>query len=340
MTSSTLTPIRNFADLYEEERELKSRRKDEYLPLERLLFKADNNGKFYLLNRNDLKEYEVLGPALSQLCSMSGFPKRIAEKLPPDLVEESVQYLLRQLPTRTKEHLIRFDNSNQIRAVLSDEYLKFDVIDMLDLIVNNFGSSIFSWEISKMERSLESFHLRLTKRITRELKVGAKVKDGLNFSVSEVGYASFSVELFELICRCLNGLLGDSPSLDSFKIPHSRSSLKPDKALANLLARGETTWKEIAEIYDKSHSIIIPQPKQVIERINEDFTLGKRLSTSIVEYYDKLKPVAEKDSLVYLSDLYTEFAHVNYPQSDPTYKELEIIGSKLLSNYSKYLSNN
>lgn len=150
--------------------------------------------------------------ALSQLINRIGYDEKIYRNLSTDINRLALNYLNQkhEKATMTKFRVI---DGNQIRAIFSDRYEEFDVLELLETIepaVNDMDGQVRWYDSNDTV-----MHLAITfPNTATEIRKGDVVESGIWLSDSEVGFRSVTVGLYTYTLRCTNGLI--AKSTDSF----------------------------------------------------------------------------------------------------------------------------
>lgn len=313
---------------------------DKYLEPSNFLFSAENDE--YFLMHKGTKAVCKLGPtAIKHILEKFGYTKKLIETLSPDIVQASINQLIEKSPLRNKKHLFRLEKNGDtpiIRAILSDNYSRFDNVHLLGTIIDVI-KDVDDWDVIKHDISDETFEIRLTKKITNTLKVGDPAKFGLHFTNSEVGLRSVEAQLCLYICRCTNGLLSVEQA-DSFNIKHfGNNNHKPDESLRKLLNHSGDSWNNLMNNYNNSEMIQIQNPLKFLEKASAHYQLSKRTSEYVEENFRKtLNLFDDTAPLRDISDSFTESSWQKFSMRDADYKLLEFAGSEILTTYNRFLS--
>lgn len=142
--------------------------------------------------------------------------KQIAEKLGiplgyyrrmltgnPGLLADNVNVWMQDSSDR---RMVRLLDGN-VRAVLSDRYLRLDNYDLLEamlpIFLNDSAFSIVSCDVTE-----ERLFLKVTNsRVAGEVRVGDVVQSGVVISNSEIGSGSLSIDPLLFRLACLNGAI-------------------------------------------------------------------------------------------------------------------------------------
>lgn len=155
--------------------------------------------------------------ALKQLISRIGYDVKVYEGLSNDINRLAMNYLNQKYEKQTMTKFRVVDN-NQVRAILSDRYEDFDVLELLETIqpvVNDMDGQV-RW----YDNSDQVMHLAVTFPNTSvEVKKGDVVESGIWLSDSEVGFRSVTVGLYTYTLRCTNGLIARTNG-DFFRFRH------------------------------------------------------------------------------------------------------------------------
>lgn len=167
-------------------------------------FVESKHGQLVKVN-NQADSLMLMPHAFNQLMSLLRYDKELYGRLPDKLNFANVNWLIQNSDVlKRKGVLLRCQDLNQIRAILSDRYEDFDNEELLNMVEPYCSNAEVKWSYSDDE----VFHLSLTFPGTlTEVQPGDEVMQGLHISNSEVGMRSVTIASYVWRLRCSNGMV-------------------------------------------------------------------------------------------------------------------------------------
>jgi hypothetical protein len=156
--------------------------------------------------------------ATAQACGKLGIPVGYFNRCPTELQDAQFNHWRQQEETLRKiaasaeakdaaKWTVRVKNA-MVRGVLSARYDKLDNRQLLDALLPVVSRSGGRFQVSLVEMTQESFHLRLVDpRISRDVLPGDRLLVGIHLANSEVGFRAVTVDAVVWRLVCQNGLV-------------------------------------------------------------------------------------------------------------------------------------
>jgi hypothetical protein len=208
-----------------------------------------------------------LGPhAHDQLLSRLDFAKKTYDRLPEKLNIVNLNWLIQNY--YTKDALLRCQDGNKIRALLTSDFEPFDNLELLN-ILEPFCQDA---EVKYYFNDDATIHVSVIwPRTTEEVKVGDVVQRGIHISNSEIGVRSVTIAAFLYRLKCSNGMVGyDGGGIRRFRHVGDSGKLR-DQVKAAIDETHLESTKILAQ-FKASIDKAIDAPIEYLERIAKDKT--------------------------------------------------------------------
>lgn len=150
------------------------------------------------------REFELQRHAMGQLLARLEYPQKFYDRMPDGLKYTTVNWLV-QKDGYNNGVMLRCQDENKVRALMSSKFEPFDHLELLELLTPYAEGAIIRWH---HDDDLV-FHLSFTYPNTAtEIKVGTVVEQGIHVSNSEVGLRSVTIASYVNVLRCSNGMIG------------------------------------------------------------------------------------------------------------------------------------
>jgi len=205
--------------------------------------------------------------AHGQLLSRLDYTKKLYERLPAKLNILALNWLIQN--HYEKDVLIRTQDGNQARALLSSQFEPFDDLELLTILEPFCADAAVKWYFSD-EATL---HVSVTwPKTEEEVKVGDVVQRGIHISNSEVGVRSVTVAGYVYRLKCKNGMVGGGEGGGMRRFRHVGGS---DKLRDQVNAAIEETFLESQKMltqFKASLEKAVEDPYNYLERVAKDKT--------------------------------------------------------------------
>jgi hypothetical protein len=205
--------------------------------------------------------------AHGQLLSRLDFAKKTYERLPSRLNTLNVNWLIQNFYNR--DILLRVQDDDQVRALMSADFEPFDNLELLTLIEPFCKDAEVRW----YHGDDLTLHVSVTWPNTEEvLKVGDVVQRGIHISNSEVGLRSVTVAGYVYRLLCSNAAIGGGEGGGIRRFRHVGDS---DKLRDQVSAAVEETFLESTKMlaqFKASLEKAVDDPYNYLERIAKDRT--------------------------------------------------------------------
>jgi hypothetical protein len=204
--------------------------------------------------------------AHDQLLSRLDFAKKTYDRLPAKLNIVNLNWLIQNF--YTKDALLRCQDTNRVRALLSSDFEPFDNLELLN-ILEPFCQDA---EVKCYFNDDETIHISVIwPRTTEEVKVGDVVQRGIHISNSEIGIRSVTIAAYVYRLKCKNGMVGyDGGGIRRFRHVGDSGKLR-DQVKAAIEETHLESTKILAQ-FKASIDKAIDAPFEYLERIAKDKT--------------------------------------------------------------------
>lgn len=163
-----------------------------------------------------LPAVQLMPHAHEQLCARLQYPVKLYQKLPGNLNDMNVNWLI-QHGAYDSDVMIRMIDGSQGRAIMSAKFEPFDNLELLKLLEPFCGEAIVRWHFD----DLMTFHASLSfPKLRDEIRVGDIVERGIHVSNSEVGVRSVTIAGYVFRLRCKNGAVSTGGDGVAFRFRH------------------------------------------------------------------------------------------------------------------------
>jgi hypothetical protein len=324
--------MKSLAEVIEQEKEYRAMKSDRLMTPDKFWFGWEAEGVPALMHQRTKKSYTLTDNAIRNLCQKFKFDIELLEHLSPKTVEYCFNQLFRAEKFARKDYRYRFVNTEEgpvIRAVLGKDYQPCDNLTMLNLVYETLKDHDI--KVFKSHHTPDELFLRLVDGDFTAHNTGEDLGKAFTFGTNELGLSSAWGMIGMIVHACTNGMLGINPE-DSFRLPHVNHANgdTPQEALSRLLTHAEDSWDRIATDYKKVAELKVLEPLKFVQKVNEDYSLGKRASKKVLDYYEVNYSVANA-TMKDIVDCYTEYAHKFFEINSQNHEIMERIGSELLS---------
>lgn len=205
--------------------------------------------------------------AHDQLLSRLDYARRTYERLPDKLNILAVNWLIQNF--YNKDVLLRCQDGNQIRALMSSDFEPFDNLELLEVVEPFVGDGEVKW----YHADDMTVHVTITWPNTEEvIKVGDVVRRGIHLSNSETGLRSVTIAgvLDRLICSNLAIAHGGGGGMRRF-----RHVGDPNKLRDQVKAAIDETYLESTKLLAQFRASLekaVDDPFNYLERVAKDKT--------------------------------------------------------------------
>ncbi len=242
--------------------------------------------------------------AMSQYLTRLQYPQGLYKRLPSKLNILNINWLV-QSGTFDREALIRLQDDNQARALMTELYQPVDNLELLEMIEPYLGDGNVRWHYDDEL----TFHMSISfPQYAEEIKVGDVVERGLHISNSEVGLRSVTIAgyLYRLVCS--NGMISGRGGGDSFRFRHVGDS---DKLRDKIRDAVESTKLEVERViaqFKNAMTVKIEEPFQFLEEVAKDKDLSQEEFKAILN--SLMEAPEEKDNLFAVANAISNAANV------------------------------
>ena len=205
--------------------------------------------------------------AHDQLLSRLDFPKRAYDRLPAKLNILNLNWLIQN--HYEKDVLLRCQDENQVRALLSAQFEPFDNLELLNILEPFCQDATVRWYHSDEE----VLHVSVTWPNTEEeIRVGDVVQRGIHISNSEVGVRSVTIAGYVWRVICSNAAIGGGEGGGIRRFRHVGDT---DKLRDQVSAAIDETYLEGTKMiaqFKASLEKAVDDPYNYLERIAKDKT--------------------------------------------------------------------
>ena len=206
-----------------------------------------------------LTEYKLEDHALQQMLGRLDFPLRFYKRLPEGLQYANVNWLV-QHGAYESDVMLRVQDENSVRALLSDKFEPFDHLELLEMLGPFTDGAMIRWE--HLDDMVLHLSLSFPSRAA-EIKVGDVVEMGVHISNSEVGVRSVTVAAYVYRLRCMNGAIGSSQG-DVHRFRHIGDSNRLQQAVQSAMA---DVWMQSQGIVAKFQQALLKKIEQPVDTI-------------------------------------------------------------------------
>lgn len=199
--------------------------------------------------------------ALEQYLGRLQYPAKLYRTFPDKLNVLNLNYLV-QHGAYDKPALIRIQDGDQARAVMSEDFSPLDTLDVLTIAEPLLKDGLVRWHFDDEM----TFHISVSFPSTQtELKVGDIVEQGIHFSNSEVGVRSVTIAAFVYRLKCLNGAIGGGDG-DVFRFRHVGNGDRLREAVTAAIESTKLTATRIIAEFQDALNVQISQPFVFLEQ--------------------------------------------------------------------------
>ena len=204
--------------------------------------------------------------AHDQLLSRLDFAKKTYDRLPAKLNIVNLNWLIQNF--YNKDVLLRCQDTNQARALLSSDFEPFDNLELLTILEPFCQDAEVKWYFGDDETLHTSI---IWPKTTEEVKVGDIVQRGIHISNSEVGVRSVTIAGYVYRLKCKNGMVGgEGGGMRRFRHVGDSGKLR-DQVKAAIDETFLESTKMLAQ-FKASIDKAIDQPFEYLERVAKDKT--------------------------------------------------------------------
>ena len=205
--------------------------------------------------------------AHDQLLSRLDFAQSTFDKLPTKLNILALNWLIQNY--YNKDVLIRTQDGNKARALLSAKFEPFDDLELLTILEPFCQDAAVKWYFSDDM----TLHVSMTwPKTEEEIKVGDVVQRGIHISNSEVGVRSVTVAGYVYRLKCSNGMIGRGEGGGLRRFRHVGDS---DRLRDQITSAIDETFLESQKLltqFKASLEKAVDDPYSYLERIAKDKT--------------------------------------------------------------------
>lgn len=229
-----------------------------------------------------LRDFALNEHSLHQMLGRLDFPVRFYNRLPAGLQFQNVNWLV-QNGAYEKDVLLRVQDENRVRALLSGRFESFDHLELLRLLGDFVGDATVRWQ----HLDDEVLHLSLSYPNTAtEVKVGDVVETGVHISNSEVGMRSVTVCAYVYRLKCSNGVIGrDSGS--QYRFRHTGDGDKLRQAVQAAMSDVWMNAQGIVAKYKQALQEMVDRPIDAIESVSKDRGLTQDEFKRVLESFNE-----------------------------------------------------
>ena len=206
--------------------------------------------------------------AHDQLLARLDFPKRTYDRLPAKLNILNMNWLIQN--HYEKDVLLRIQDDNQVRALMSAQFEPFDNLELLTILEPFCKDATVRW----YHGDEETIHVSVTWPTTEEeIKVGDIIQRGIHISNSEVGVRSVTIAGYVYRLLCANAAIGGGDGGGG--IHRFRHVGDTDKLRDQVSAAIEETYLESEKMlaqFKASLEKAVEDPYNYLERVAKDKT--------------------------------------------------------------------
>ena len=296
------------------------------LPLFQYVINEGEGGALIPINQQsvaNMPAVRLMDHAHDQLLDRLEFPKKAFQKLPAKLNVLNVNYLIQNC--YDKDVLMRVQDGNRVRGLLSMEYQPFDNLELLQALAPFIGpDAVIRWDYSD-DRVL---HLQVTfPRTTAEVKVGDVVQTGLHITNSEVGVRAVTIAALVYRLKCTNGMVGGGENGGFYRFRHTGDGDRLRDGIQGAIESANLTTTRLVEQFKAAVNKQIDDPATYLETLakNKDNNMTQEAFKAALNAY-----LAEPDPSLYgVTNAITRAAHTNYTGEQRF--EMERLGARVLS---------
>lgn len=230
-------------------------------------FWTDTEGKAQLvpLSENlEMPAIQLKQYAFEQLLYKLDYPKKLWEKLPHQMATMDMNWLIQNTLSQSEDIMIRMQDENQARALLSKHYTPFDILELLELVQPHAADGIVRWK----HFDEVTFHMSISfKHTATEVKVGEVVEHGIHISNSEVGARSITIAGFVYVLTCTNGNVSEQNNGGMFRMRHIGNGDKVEGMVKSAIQQAQISSEGLVAGFKRAVNVAIEEPYQVMENL-------------------------------------------------------------------------
>ncbi|MDQ0418740.1 hypothetical protein J2Z48_002944 [Croceifilum oryzae] len=273
-----------------------TRKEDLIIPARNLMFHED--GFIYDRSSNKIDGYVLNEWATGQFAQKTNIPSKYFRQCPPELKAVNANHWIKELSS-DEDWMLRTMRSRDgspgvVRGIMSDKYVPFDDIEILNILDDVLAKFNKDYEIEMWNRGDTGCHLRVTfpdlTTSVGKLTNGAPDihRVGFHMMNSEVGKSSIRITPMVYRMICTNGLMGWDTNGDVFQqrhiyLNHDEISNRVTGAIGKALKLGDNMINDLL----KAKETEIENPYDVIDQIAKDNKYSQKLTGIIHESFDR-----------------------------------------------------
>ena len=217
--------------------------------------------------RRDIPTIYLQDQAHGQLLARLDYTKKLFERLPDKMNILALNWLIQNHYER--DILLRCQDDNQVRALLSAQFEPFDNLELLNILEPFCQDATVRW----YHNDDMTLHVSVTWPNTEEeIKVGDVVQRGIHISNSEVGVRSVTIAGYVWRVICSNAAIGGGEGGGMRRFRHVGDS---DKLRDQVSAAIDETFLESTKMlaqFKASLERAVEDPYNYLERVAKDKT--------------------------------------------------------------------
>jgi len=294
------------------------------LPLFQYVINQGEGGALVPINQEGVSiipQVRLMEHAHDQLLERLEFQKKTFNRLPAKLQILNLNYLIQNF--YDKEVLLRCQDGDQVRGLLSADYTPIDNLEFLEMLSPYCQDANIRWDYSD-DRVL---HVQVTfPRTATEVKVGDIVQTGLHITNSEVGIRSVTIAALVYRLRCSNGAIGGGEGAGFFRFRHTGDPDRLRDHVKNAIESANISTIKLVEEFKASVNKAIDAPATFLENLAKD----KANDMTQDQFKAALNAyMAEPDPTLFgVTNAITRAAHSNF--TGETRYDMERLGAKVL----------
>lgn len=321
----TQTQTRTFTDILSSVRQWETDHqpfdRTSRLPLFQYIIEEGAGGALVPISDSKIPPVYLQQHAHDQLIERLDYSRRTYNKLPAKLNILIVNYLIQN--HYNKDVLLRVQDGNQARALLSGNFEPFDNIELLTILEPYCKDAQVRWEF-KDEMTM---HISLTfPKTQEEIKVGDIVQRGIHISNSEVGVRSVTIAGYVYRLKCSNGSIGGDGS-GFYRFRHIGDSDRIRDHVHNAIEQTFLESTKVIAQFKASLDKAISNPYTYMENIAKD----KNNDMTQEQYKASLNAFLEEPemNLFGITNAISKAAHISF-QGEERY-DMERLSTRVLS---------
>ncbi|SFX74990.1 protein of unknown function [Thermoactinomyces sp. DSM 45891] len=240
---------------------------------------------------NRINGYSLNDWSTGQFAQRLNIPSRYFKSCPPELRSINAAHWMQKLEPDT-DWMLRTMKHGVVRGLMSDKYVPFDDLDILDVLNEILKKSGAEYKIEMWNRDDSGCHLRITfpDLTTSVGKLENGNPDthlvGFHLMNSEVGKSSIRISPMVYRQICTNGLMGWRKNGDAFQqrhihLRHNEIYTRVLEAVGQAIQLGESMINELL----KAKETEVENPLAIIKKLANDNKYSQKFTNTIQDSF-------------------------------------------------------